>query len=475
MAIKKVTYGYTGAPQTFTVPEGVTSINVTLVGAGNQYSAGGKTTGTVDVSDVTEILVYVGGTLDNIWNGGGTGSGNNGADGTDIRIGGSTYNDRVLVAGGAGAFVRESSSGGVGGGLTGGSGVEEYQGLKGSGGTQSEGGTGGVSPDFDGSFGKGGGGYAGGGGGWYGGGGGWYATSFINYFGGGGGGSGYINHPRVTNGETITGAGNAGDGQVIIEYEIVTVVESGANIGASSAFLNDNIKIVNVSMNIGSSSDVLNEPTKIIKNQIDMIGDSYFSFDSIHIVKSSYDFQSSSIFNVKPHTVLNGDFEMTANSEMILIKPISTHMESISLTDIESIKIIHEEINMQQNSNLNIDPINIKQSTLNWKSDTSFSYDALKMLNGIFEMKSLQSILDITPTLIRTSSMTFQTTSFLVIEYPIIDHYTLVGNTKIISLKGNTEQVSLDGIVVPILNLQGNKENISLVSKINRIDLKGEV
>lgn len=215
-------YGYTGAPQTITLPPGLYLFE--LYGAqGNGSTLGGK--GAVvyavfDFSENLDINMYIGNGGRTAYdgsnfNGGGQGGRRGGAGGgaTDIRIGGSTLYDRVIVAGGGG---------GGGGGLRGGDGGN-LSGFNGSGtatgGTQTAGGTSG------GSFGIGGSvtsvywSYGAGGGGWYGGGGaGNYHT--------GGGGSSYI---RGANGYVpmvayMQASRNVGAGKIII-YDIKSVLD----------------------------------------------------------------------------------------------------------------------------------------------------------------------------------------------------------------------------------------------------------
>lgn len=231
------TFNYTGATETFTVPAGVNSINIQAWGAqgGNLSSSfctqmgalGGMASGSLSVNPGDVIYVNVGqqgqltnainaGYSPNAFNGGGKGwtwnshygSASSGGGASDLRVGGNSLNNRVIVAGGAGGGTCNGCIGGTGGGLIGGSGGCSG----GNGGTQIAGGTGGVS----GSFGNGGdansittvGWTGGGGGGWYGGASG---TSHLA----GGGGSSYIG--GVTNGSTTSGV-RSGNGQIIISW-----------------------------------------------------------------------------------------------------------------------------------------------------------------------------------------------------------------------------------------------------------------
>ena len=128
-----------------------------------------------------------------------------GGGASDVRVGGITFNDRVIVAGGAGGGCgNDELNGGDGGGLTGGEGTGNNPA---GGGTQTAGGTG--VNGFDGEFGLGGNSNqattAGGGGGWFGGGSGC----------GGGGGSSYID--GVENGNTTSGI-REGDGLIVLTF-----------------------------------------------------------------------------------------------------------------------------------------------------------------------------------------------------------------------------------------------------------------
>ncbi|MBL7717278.1 MAG: hypothetical protein JNL72_00475, partial [Flavipsychrobacter sp.] len=243
------TFNYTGSAQTWTVPPGVTSVNVDLRGAGGGQSRQGTTTltahipgtggrimGTLSVTPGQVLNIYVGQKGVNSsgssggaggWNGGGTAAGNSsyggggGGGASDIRIGGTALTDRVIVAaGGGGAAYNYSANdnGGHGGGLTGNNGMSNngynatYCGL---GGTQTAGGAPG-SGATAGTLGTGGNGASGtntgggGGGGYYGGGGSLWA--------GGGGGSSWASSTLVTSVTNTTGGGSTSNGQVTISY-----------------------------------------------------------------------------------------------------------------------------------------------------------------------------------------------------------------------------------------------------------------
>ncbi len=251
------TFNYTGAVQTYTVPACVTSITVDVQGAqgglgglgcqGYQGLAGlgGSVQATIAVVPGDVLSIYVGGAgaPDNNtsaaggFNGGGNAllesmytyyGGGGGGGASDIRLNGTTLNDRIVVAGGGGGAGFdgcncEGLDGGMGGGLIGGAGNGGLVCVcnpSGQGGTQV---AGGVKGDWGcncdaqpGTLGVGGNsnstscggptGGGGGGGGYYGGGGGG--------LGAGGGGSSYTD-PSAT-GVTHTQGTRTGDGVVII-------------------------------------------------------------------------------------------------------------------------------------------------------------------------------------------------------------------------------------------------------------------
>jgi hypothetical protein len=240
------TLNYTGAMQTFVVPACIYSIHADMSGAeggGNasvsaEGGKGGRLETDIPVTPGQTLYIFVGGMGDATgtpgYNGGGSGfggsvsnPGSGGGGATDIRIGGTTLNDRVAVAGGGGGGTENGgpATGGAGGGLIGGGPSPAANPwactplVEPTGGTQSAGGTGGTSTTcawngFDGSFGLGGDSYnnyrsAGGGGGWYGGGGGHNGC-------GGAGGSSYA-YPSATNVVHTQGYHN-GNGIVILTY-----------------------------------------------------------------------------------------------------------------------------------------------------------------------------------------------------------------------------------------------------------------
>lgn len=231
------TFDYTGDVQTFTVPAGVTELEIEAFGAeggGGFAGLGGQASGIVPVTPGAVLYVYVGGQpLVQLgpggFNGGGAvnalpcGGGSDGWPGggaSDVRTSAS-LSDRILVAGGGGGQGWSSGVGGAGGALSGENGDASWiTNTNGKGGTQIAGGDGGVydgpgAPAPSGTFGVGGNSApedtyctgGGGGGGWYGGGGGYVSA--------GGGGSSYISYPGTLDGATTAGV-RSGHGQIVI-------------------------------------------------------------------------------------------------------------------------------------------------------------------------------------------------------------------------------------------------------------------
>ena len=227
-------FEYTGTMQTWTVPSGITEISVDMYG-GDGFGAlgyGGRLQASHPVTPGEVLEVYVGGEGTNTlggFNGGGNAGSNTayggGGGASDIRRGGSTLNDRILVAGGGGGTGSNcginTAEGGHGGDLIAESGClyscSSCQ-YTGGGGTQSSGGVAGPTShgacggNNDGTFGQGGSNVGffgtGGGGGWYGGG--------SGCFEGAGGGSSYAS-TLATNVIHTIGV-RIGNGKVYIYY-----------------------------------------------------------------------------------------------------------------------------------------------------------------------------------------------------------------------------------------------------------------
>jgi len=240
-----MTFGFTGAPQTFTAPACVTMIMVDLSGAaggtafymnpGGTGGLGGRVQAMFPITSTDVLTVTVGGAGGAAanaaggtagFNGGAIGaafapqSGGGGGGASDIRLNGSALTDRVFVGGGGGgaaACAGVPFNGGAGGGLTGGQSTVCSTSVLATGGTQTAGGVGGSfsgyspgGPGVSGDGGTAGPGTGGGGagGGYFGGGGGAWT--------GGAGGSSYAS-PNAT-GVTMTQGSQVGDGTVTISY-----------------------------------------------------------------------------------------------------------------------------------------------------------------------------------------------------------------------------------------------------------------
>jgi hypothetical protein len=238
------TYNVGGTTNTYVVGPGVTSIQIDMAGAqggtsstGSVGGKGGRVQCVLAVSPGDVLNCFVGGKGSNFATpsaggpngaGGGAGGGNGNGQGaggggsTDIRKGGTSINNRIIVAGGGGGagydYATSTEWGGDGGGLTGGTGYYssgiQYTCYCGSGGSQTSTGlSGGACTQIaSGLFGPGVGstatGYLGGGGGGYYGGG-------CGYYGGGGGGSSFFGSPGISLASTSPGY-RSGDGYIKI-------------------------------------------------------------------------------------------------------------------------------------------------------------------------------------------------------------------------------------------------------------------
>ena len=199
------------APYSFNIPIGVYKFEVWGAQGGRgghedtlEAVSGGYSEGIIRIRQRTQVYVFVGGKGvtkgPGGYNGGGSITnasseyGGSGGGATDIRLIGDTLYHRVIVAGGSGGteYSNRPNRGGYGGGIEGTRGGGDDPNQAGFGGSQSKGGSQGISKDQyseDGKFGYGGnatfGQRGGGGGGWYGGGSG-------GEHGDGGGGSGFV-------------------------------------------------------------------------------------------------------------------------------------------------------------------------------------------------------------------------------------------------------------------------------------------
>jgi hypothetical protein len=217
-----LTFACTGAPQSWTVPPGITSALFDVSGAqggitgtsAGHTNFGGRSVAVVPVTPGETLEIYVG--CQGIatsppgapagWNGGGDSNWDSlhGGGASDVRRGGTALTDRIIVAGGGGGVTLRGGLGGQGSGADGTPGtvsVDAGSGGPGAGATTAGGGAGGTAgtdgdPGTAGVLGVGGdspsatdtGSGGGGGGGYFGGGGG--GTADTSGGGGGGGGSG---------------------------------------------------------------------------------------------------------------------------------------------------------------------------------------------------------------------------------------------------------------------------------------------
>lgn len=102
------TFSYTGSAQVFTVPSCVGSVTIIASGAqgvgvnGFAPGNGGRARGVLNSAGGQVLTIYVGGSS-SAFNGGGLGdNGANGGGASDVRLGGISLNDRIIVAGGGG-------------------------------------------------------------------------------------------------------------------------------------------------------------------------------------------------------------------------------------------------------------------------------------------------------------------------------------------------------------------------------------
>ncbi|MCT8338557.1 HYR domain-containing protein [Flavobacteriaceae bacterium TK19130] len=247
-----MTFSYTGAPQQFVVPAGVTEIQAIVYGAQgganwvNNVNFGGGVEATIPVVPGETLYIYVGEQptgLTGGWNGGGNGesAGAGGGGASDIRIGGTALTDRIVVAGaggGAGFWSGQHVWGGLGGGLIGGAGYRDTPANPGGDpGTQTSSGNGTCAsfnnPSVAGGLGFGGSpngcGCEG-----YGGGAGYYGGAGSGNCRGGGGGSSYT-APTVTDVVHSQGV-RQGNGEITITYNSTIEVTQTAGLPSGSTF-----------------------------------------------------------------------------------------------------------------------------------------------------------------------------------------------------------------------------------------------
>jgi hypothetical protein len=128
-------FHFTGVTQTFQVPSGVDKVTIIAKGAGTPSARGGLVKATIAVAPGDALTIVVGGTPSGKvggYNGGADGGfcartggcvlrGEGGAGASDVRLGGSQLQDRIVVAGGGGGRggpgQYHGGRGGEGGGL----------------------------------------------------------------------------------------------------------------------------------------------------------------------------------------------------------------------------------------------------------------------------------------------------------------------------------------------------------------------
>lgn len=345
-------FEYTGSDQTYTVPEGVTSIRVKMWGAGGgggHYGGwtygypgggGGYTEADITVTPGQKLFVVVGqggsngsvGVQSYSYGGGGPNCG-----GTDCRYGGQgggrsaikIGTEDILTAGGGGGGGATSGnindeSGGGGGGTTGQTGISpSNNAYAGKGGTQSAGGAAGSGSNIGASAGQK---YIGGrpntpysyggagGGGYFGGGGGAYTSP---YMGGGGGGSSFISGPGVSNGITIAANGSQ-------QAKAADVFNNGAGQGGNPSLNGSNGRVIiettAASVKFGdvpaTNIRFINSTTLIATTPAHDIGTVDITVTNpdgqTDILENAYTYTSHTITNVTPNTgSTSGETEIT--------------------------------------------------------------------------------------------------------------------------------------------------------------------
>jgi Glycine rich protein/Abnormal spindle-like microcephaly-assoc'd, ASPM-SPD-2-Hydin/Protein of unknown function (DUF1573) len=248
-------FGYTGSVQTYTVPAGVNSLQVSATGgSGTGYyhadgGAGGTVNSTIPATPGQTLYIYVGGnggtpngySAGGGYNGGGASGpfAGSGGGATDIRNSSGDLSSRVLVAGGGGGAgpgngAGQDAPGGAGGYPTGAGGSSSY-GSPGGGGTQQSGGAGGPSA---------GGGYQGGTSGGFGGGG---TGAFSGGTGGGGGGGGYYG-----GGGASGSSGGGGGSDYAAPGAYGTTYSTGGSAGVTITPVSSSIAVTPDSQDFGS-------------------------------------------------------------------------------------------------------------------------------------------------------------------------------------------------------------------------------
>jgi hypothetical protein len=238
-----VTFNYTGAVQTWTVPTGVTSITVDAYGAqGGSYASftgglGGRVQTTLTVTPGSVLRIVVGGqptTNATVYGYGGDGGGNNantstvgkaggGLSGIFSNVGITQAASFVIAGGGGGSSV--SFSGGAAGAPNGSNGGQANYGGSSEGGksaSQAAGGAAGIPFDPQNTNPTAGSALNGGNGG---------VINISTWNGGGGGGAGYFGGGGGAGGGASQGAGGGGASYVNTSFASSTTYTSGSRTG----------------------------------------------------------------------------------------------------------------------------------------------------------------------------------------------------------------------------------------------------
>ena len=329
-----VTFSYTGSQETWTVPNGVTSITVDAYGAGGGDSSGNsggngarvQTTLTVTPGNVLYISVGETGrdaangvASATAFSGGGKGgasnlgtqSGGGGGGRTEISTTVAPTGSIMVAAGGGGA---SAAGNGGSGGQTGSDGVGTHKGLGGSqsaggaagagntgrdssAGSAYTGGTGGRTANYRNQYGGGG-----GGGGYYGGGGGGAGTSG-SFSGGGGGGSSYVDS-TVGSSTTFTAGYSSASGHGSLEITY-TADTTAPTLSSSSPADNatDVARDTNIVLNFSESVDVESGNITIKKTSDDS------TVETIDVTSSQVTGTGTSQITINPSYDLFGGLE----------------------------------------------------------------------------------------------------------------------------------------------------------------------
>lgn len=407
-ALAAYRFDYTGAVQTWTVPETGEYYFHLFGGTGGYlirkeadtlglerlyvtYGRGGETDATVNLKKGDVLYLAVGGsgkvsiedpknvtsqsalTAEGGWNGGGSASGNGAGSG-----GGATHvaykdgllsslsdSDLLLVAGGGGGRGSEDDQGiggiGAGGGESGENALERQK-IIALGGTQTDGYKKGVGESASVTRGAGGGGYYGG-----------HACSVNTY--GGAGGSGYINESIVTQGYTTTRGNAYDDGYIIIEYNGKSKSSVTIDAGTNGTIYGETTVTKN-----GTTGDKIALPKPETK-------ESYIQFTGYQVESGDGTIASDGItftYGTKP-TKLYATYEGTT-ATLTVTQSGDTAYASVTAKSVSNTKVF-----LQGTDDLNDVWTNLAQFSLNGKvtqyPSTSLRQYVVNGSNGTFTAK----------------------------------------------------------------------------------------